>query len=440
MEALYPRRFDFQYGTSELNTIHFHILILIIKQMVHLTKDLLSNHDGNVSRGHAHGMTSLKCTSKEITSLSDDIFFESLIRIDLSKNEISSIPSSICICANLRWLNLSNNVLTDIKALECLRTLEVLNVSRNRLHGKISVGKFTKLKALVLNGNEIDSIGGLEKLTCLETLIVSQNKLSSFGGWIAGGTSIQKLSASNNPIAWNEDGKDAAYGLSKLVSMKELRLNHTGMNSVPHGLVSMRRLRILELGSNTIETFEDIKVLSSLKSIWQLNLKGNPLASVDGYSDRIRAILPQIDVLDAKRLRSKNEKYIKHSTDRLQDTGAQKERIDASRKDSTVKTVAPEEQNALSIDSDDDEDQVIQAEDFVVSSKKQLDPTQDKLSVEEHETAFNKEKRKKAGGKKDGTHATKRNKKKDTTNKNKQNKHVLHKVLHSKDVSLPSWD
>lgn len=229
-----------------------------------------------------------------------------LIRIDLSNNNLTLVDP-IAACDSLRWLNVSKNDITSIKPLQSLESLEVLNVSQNKLCGKVGVGRMRQLKALVLNGNDIETVGGLEKVTRLETLIISHNSIRSFGGWISQATSLQKLSASHNPIEWDQ-GESCVQGLSTLVHMKELRLNHTGLRRVPACLASMKRLRILELGSNRIESVQDVQALKALQSIWQLNLKGNTVQSIPNYQSTILSLVSGIDVLDTKRLRPKNKR------------------------------------------------------------------------------------------------------------------------------------
>ncbi|WPT12435.1 Protein phosphatase 1 regulatory subunit 7 [Picochlorum sp. SENEW3] len=250
--------------------------------------------------------TKLKCTGRNVTSITGLDVCKRLIRIDLSNNNLTLVDP-IAACDSLRWLNVSKNDITSIKPLQSLESLEVLNVSQNKLCGKVGVGRMRQLKALVLNGNDIETVGGLEKVTRLETLIISHNSIRSFGGWISQATSLQKLSASHNPIEWDQ-GESCVQGLSALVHMKELRLNHTGLRRVPACLASMKRLRILELGSNRIESVQDVQALKALSSIWQLNLKGNTVQSIPNYQGTILSLVSGIDVLDTKRLRPKNKK------------------------------------------------------------------------------------------------------------------------------------
>ena len=227
----------------------------------------------------------------------------SLIRLDLSNNQLTSIDP-IAALPNLKWLSIAKNNIKCIKALQSLSALEVLNASHNELEGKVSVGRIAELRALVLSNNKIQTVGGLEKLRKLDTLILSHNNISSLGGWVAGATSLQKLSVSHNPL----NVEAATAGLKNLTGMKELRMNQCQLSKVPSAVLCMKRLQILELGSNLINEFENLKVLASVQSMWQLNLKGCPVTQQDGYQNRMLDLVPRVDVLDTKRIRPKGGK------------------------------------------------------------------------------------------------------------------------------------
>eukprot|EP00889_Picochlorum_renovo_P007568 jgi/Picre1/34598/NNA_002066.t1 len=93
--------------------------------------------------------------------------------------------------------------------------------------------------------------------------------------------------------------------------MKELRLNHTGLRRVPACLASMKRLRILELGSNRIESVQDVQALKALQSIWQLNLKGNTIRNdsdprTKGW--RQRTSILEWSIMEKKKKKKKERK------------------------------------------------------------------------------------------------------------------------------------
>ena len=322
--------------------------------------------------------------------------------------------------------------------------LEVLNVSQNKLSGKVGVGRLRKLKALVLNGNEVVSVGGLEKTTQLETIIISNNNVQSLGGWISQAKSVQKLSASNNPMSW---GDGEVSGLSQLVNMKELRLNHTGMVRVPEYLTSMKRLRILELGSNSIDSFDDMEVLSSLRSVWQLNLKGNPVAGKPGYQERIQSMMPQVDVLDTKRLRPKGSKFSQSSDDvgvaakNGVLTSSSQKTVDEEEQVDTI-----EEENKNEETSGDDDDDALDPHDFVVTTKNAVKVKGERRSAKADDklvaTGAKKQKQKKTPTVEEHH---KNKKSKDNINSappTKEKKSKLKAILQggSKDMPLSGWD
>jgi hypothetical protein len=378
---------------------------------------------------------------------------KNLIRIDLSGNALTS-ADNVSVCSNLRWLNLSRNAIDSIQDIvHSCELLEVLNVSQNKLSGKVGVGRLRKLKALVLNGNEVVSVGGLEKTTQLETLIISNNNVQALGGWISQAKSIQKLSASNNPMSW---GDGEVSGLSQLVNMKELRLNHTGMGRVPEYLMCMKRLRILELGSNSIESFDDMEVLSSLRSVWQLNLKGNPVVRKQGYQERIQCMMPQVDVLDTKRLRPKGSRYSRSSEDAVKDVKDEGLGLDSSTRKIGHEVEKKDEENDKETNNDknnkeEDDDDVIDPQDFVVKAKESSQKVQGaskRAKTNDNATAgAQKKPSRKEKSTVEEQHKTKSNKKNIvkaplTKEKTKKTKSKLKAILQggSKDMPLSGWD
>ena len=244
-------------------------------------------------------MSKLDVSGKASPRLDEDELTPDLVRLDASSNRLTSPLPALGHLVDLRWLNLSKNRLTSLDSVGSLPSLQVLNVSHNELTGKLSVGRLRDLTALVVNANQITSLGGLEKLTKLETLIVSNNRIAELSGWISQATSLTKLSASNNPVT-------TFSGLRSLHAMKELRLNSTGLHEVGDIVGGMPKLRILEVGGgNGIRRFEELGELP--RGLWQLNLKGTPLASTSGYEEEIVKRYPHLDVIDGRRRREKGK-------------------------------------------------------------------------------------------------------------------------------------
>lgn len=121
----------------------------------------------------------------------------------MSKNNLKSLDG-VASVPSLRWLSAAGNRLASASAvgaaLRELAALEVLNLGRNQLEGKLAVGRLQALKALILNDNRLTLVGGLEKARELNTLVLSHNALAGLGTWCAGCAKLEKLSLSHNQL------------------------------------------------------------------------------------------------------------------------------------------------------------------------------------------------------------------------------------------------
>ena len=87
-----------------------------------------------------------------------------LTRLDLSSNSISD-ASFAAICPHLKWLSLAGNPISDLRPLQCLTALQVLNAGHAALAGELHVGGLTSLGALIVNDNSITSLSGLSMVS-----------------------------------------------------------------------------------------------------------------------------------------------------------------------------------------------------------------------------------------------------------------------------------
>ncbi|KAK1287609.1 hypothetical protein QJS10_CPB19g00436 [Acorus calamus] len=94
-----------------------------------------------------------------------------------------------------------------------------------------------------VSDNEISSICQLDKLEYLNTLVLSRNPIHDIGVSLAKAKSLTK--------------------------------------SLPVELSHNTKLRNLDLGNNLISRFSELKVISSVQSLKNLNLSGNPIAQND---------------------------------------------------------------------------------------------------------------------------------------------------------------
>lgn len=115
---------------------------------------------------------------------------------------------------------------------------------------------------------------------------------------------LTKLSVAHNRIRLVPD-------LSGNEVLRELRLNDNKITTLPDTLRRCSSLEILDLGNNLLKEwryrkqsvnkgvvfcmlkfyhFSDVAPLGSLLKLTNLNLKGNPVASKEGYREKVRIV------------------------------------------------------------------------------------------------------------------------------------------------------
>ena len=253
-----------------------------------------------------------------------------LVRLDLSHNELTSINTSeVMRLVDLEELDLSSNLLTEVSFtgvhfklraldlssnnitsvrqihLENIIHLIELNLANNKIIS-LPAAAFpggTFLRTLNLKSNRIVSLepGCLDSLTSLETLILTRNRLSSFpkglfknmkslivlelnknkfveiqGLTFHGLENLKVLRFKRNQVEFLMDG--AFFGLS---SIEELSLDRNRVNRVNKGwLYGLTTLRYLSLAQNNID-FVDEDAWEFCKVLTELDLRSNKLQLLD---------------------------------------------------------------------------------------------------------------------------------------------------------------
>lgn len=238
-------------------------------------------------------ITSLTLTHKALSDVSCLNEFENLQKLDLGFNNLTSLEG-LKLCVNLKWLSVVQNKLQSLKGVEGLTKLTVLNAGKNKLKSMDEVSGLVSLRALILNDNDIVSICKLDKMKELNTLVLSRNPISGIGQSLAKNNSITKLSLSNYQL----QGID--FSLKSWTELKELRLAHNDIKALPSELAFNIKLQNLDIGNNVIMKWSDLKVLSSLFNLKNLNLQGNPVAEKEDLARKIKKQVPNLQILNAK--------------------------------------------------------------------------------------------------------------------------------------------
>jgi len=204
--------------------------------------------------------------------------------VDFSFNMIKALADSLAEFRNLKFLDLSTNLLIRIEGLAGLGNLQVLRLSRNRI-GKIeNLGSLTKLNALDLSMNNISQIEGLENLISLQLLYLYGNQIT------------------------------VLEGLQNLRNLKDLRIEQNRITDISHLASFQNELEVLEASENCINDLNEVVVtLSQLETLEILSLHDNPIAADPTYRFRVLSY-KQIEKLDGLIVHD----YIRDTLDEVQ--------------------------------------------------------------------------------------------------------------------------
>ncbi|KAL5078552.1 hypothetical protein RYX36_006973 [Vicia faba] len=147
-------------------------------------------------------------------------YFSNLRYVNLSNNFIVSIIPG-CLPKSVQTLNLSRNKISTIDGLKELTRLRVLDLSYNCI-SRIGQGlsSCTLVKELYLAGNKINDIEGLHRLFKLTVLDLSFNKITStksLGQLVANYNSLQALNLLGNAIQRNIGNQQLNKSVSGLL-------------------------------------------------------------------------------------------------------------------------------------------------------------------------------------------------------------------------------
>ncbi|KAH6814735.1 Leucine-rich repeat family protein [Perilla frutescens var. frutescens] len=240
-----------------------------------------------------NSITSLTLTHKALSDVSCLGEFKNLERLDLGFNNLTSLEG-LKSCRNLKWLSVIQNKLQSLKGIDGLSRLTVLNAGKNKIKSMDELKSLSSLRALILNDNEIISVCKLDQMKELNTLVLSRNPISSLGESLVKVKSITKLSLSNCQL------QKVDSSLRSCLELKELRLAHNEIMTIPSEFGNFVKLQNLDLGNNLIANWSNLKVLSSLVDLTNLNLQGNPIAEKENLLKKVKKLLPNLHVFNAR--------------------------------------------------------------------------------------------------------------------------------------------
>uniref|UniRef100_A0AC11BJS0 Leucine rich repeat containing 40 n=1 Tax=Ovis aries TaxID=9940 RepID=A0AC11BJS0_SHEEP len=131
-------------------------------------------------------------------------FLSSLVRLNLSSNQLKSLPAELSGMKRLKHLDCNSNLLETIPPeLASMESLELLYLRRNKLRFLPEFPSCKLLKELHVGENQIEKLGAehLKHLNSILVLDLRDNKLKSVPDEITLLQSLERLDLSNNDIS-----------------------------------------------------------------------------------------------------------------------------------------------------------------------------------------------------------------------------------------------
>jgi hypothetical protein len=230
----------------------------------------------NLASGNAEHIEVLILSSNKLCDLSSIGAFSGLKQLDASRNlikvfDVTHVP-------HLTSLDLSFNQLDSLpQSIGVLTTLLELKLSNNKINSiSREIGFLDGLSYLDLSHNNISELPEeFSNLAALQSLYLNNNQLTTQGCIFGGLFSLKTVDLSNNQLTQIPD-------LTFLPSLCKLYLNNNRLTEISEGIFMVPKLRELSLRGNKLRTLP--KDFNKLCSLTLLDLEDNPLPDIEVFN------------------------------------------------------------------------------------------------------------------------------------------------------------
>ena len=242
-------------------------------------------------------LTKIKYLNLANCELTDIRLFKSLSNLhllDISGNHLTNIID-LREAKMLEYLNVRRNKLSRIDTVSTLTSLKVLDARHNRIEKIADLSALHNLHTLFLHSNQIQEIDGLDQISSLQLLSISNNKLTEIKK-ISQFTSLKHLNIGANQIQntsalqsltslqylnISNNLINEIEGLTPLTALEHLNLSNNQFNQI-NGLDTLSALTYLNISNNNLER---IPQLNNLVNLQELNLNSNKIVEIEGVEN-----------------------------------------------------------------------------------------------------------------------------------------------------------
>mmetsp|Transcript_7655 Transcript_7655/g.21791 ORF Transcript_7655/g.21791 Transcript_7655/m.21791 type:complete len:323 (+) Transcript_7655:174-1142(+) len=217
-------------------------------------------------------------------------FLGRVSHVTLTNKKLQHFSRSIKSCSQMRVLYAYDNFLGKIEHLDACQSLTHLYLQNNNLQDFSGLSNLRLLSKLYVDGNMISFVTGLESLTSLEELHISGQRLPQGVGLEFDPNCLVGLSRS---LCVLNAARNGICDVAPLVVLSDLRKANLSGNSLQH---------------NHMESLESI--LASMEKLTSLDLRDNPICTMQKYRDNIILMCQNLSELDDKPIRSTERQFL----------------------------------------------------------------------------------------------------------------------------------
>lgn len=145
---------------------------------------------------------SIICANKQIESVPELIYFESLTILELNQNKLQTLPS-LDNLKKLTYLYLAENQLTKLPSLDSLKELQQLICWKNQLTDLPNITHMTKLFRLDVPVNKLTKFPALPPTAPLKTILVDDNFIQDLPD-LSKYTKLEIVKLVNNQLSFGD--------------------------------------------------------------------------------------------------------------------------------------------------------------------------------------------------------------------------------------------